>query len=54
MKSTAMPSRFYGDPANCCDERRKLTELAKKLAECDRKHKSRRIQMLVKQAKRGR
>lgn len=51
---TALPSRFYGDPADCCDERRRLTELEKKQAERDRIKKSRRHQRQVQQAKQGR
>lgn len=51
--SRALPSRFYGDPADCVDERRRITEAAKQQAERDRIHKGRRIRVLVKQAKEG-
>ena len=50
---TALPSRFYGDPVECVDELRRISEAAKKQAERDRLHKGRRIRALVKQAKRG-
>lgn len=50
---TALPSRFYGDPANVCDERRKLTDLAEKNQDRTRLRKRRRIQMLVKQVMKG-
>lgn len=50
---TALPSMFYGDPADCVDEMRRIRAAAKKQAERDRLHKGRRIRALVKQAKRG-
>jgi hypothetical protein len=46
----ALPLRFYGDPADCVDEMRRISEAAKKQAERDRVHKGRRIRALVKQA----
>jgi hypothetical protein len=50
---SALPSRFYGDPANCVDEIRRLHEAAKKQAEKDRANKGRRIRALVKLAMKG-
>lgn len=50
---SALPSRFYGDPANCVDEMRKIHEAAKIQAERDRLNKGRRIRALVKLAMRG-
>lgn len=50
---TALPSRAYGDPADFCDERRKLTELAAKQQERERQQKRRKIQRLTKQAMKG-
>lgn len=50
---TALPSRFYGDPSNCCDEWRKLTELAAKQQERIRQQKRRKIQRLTRQAMKG-
>lgn len=43
-KINVLPSRFYGDPADCVDEMRKLAEFAKRQAVRDRRHKSLRIQ----------
>jgi hypothetical protein len=48
-----LPRRFYGDPVDVVDELRRISELAKKHAERDRLHKSRRIRVLVKQAMKG-
>lgn len=47
------PSRFYGDPADCCDERRKLAEQSKERQKRLREQKSRRIKMLVKRVMKG-
>lgn len=49
-----LPSRFYGDPAEVCDERRKLTEIAEKQAVSNRNKKSRRHKRQVLAAKQGR
>ena len=49
-KINVLPSRFYGDPANCVDEIRKLGEFAKRQAIRDRRHKSLRIRASVKKA----
>ena len=48
------PSRFYGDPAEVCDERRKLTELAARRDEITRRQKRRKIQRLTRIAMKGR
>lgn len=53
-ESRALPSRFYGDPVDCVDERRKITEAQAHQAERERIHKGRRIRALVKLAKEGR
>jgi hypothetical protein len=53
-KINVLPSRFYGDPADCVDEMRKLSEFAKKQAIRDRRYKSMRIQASVKKAIEGR
>lgn len=47
---TALPSRFYGNPADVCDERRKLSDIAEKIKERKLLRKRRRIQKLTKQA----
>lgn len=49
---TALPSRFYGDPADCVDEMRSLGERAKRKAERDRINKGRRIRALVREVMR--
>lgn len=46
----ALPKRFYGDPAECVDELRRLEELAKRAAERTLILKRLRIRGLVKQA----
>jgi hypothetical protein len=50
---TALPKVFYGDPSECVDEIRKMRDAAKRQAERNRQHKSRRIRALVKLAMRG-
>jgi hypothetical protein len=45
---SALPSRFYGNPMDCADEMRKITQAGKRQAERDRLHKGRRIRALVK------
>ncbi len=50
---SALPSLFYGDPAECLDEIRRIKAAAKKQAERDRLHKGRRIRVLVKAAMNG-
>jgi len=50
---TALPSKWYGDPADCVDELRKLRAAEKIRRELERVHKARRIRALVKLAKRG-
>ena len=53
FEMTALPSRAYGDPADFCDERRKLSDLAAKQQERERQQKRRKIQRLTKQAMKG-
>lgn len=45
---SALPARFYGDPANCADEMRKINVAAARQAERDRLNKGRRIRALVR------
>jgi hypothetical protein len=52
-KINVLPSRFYGDPAECVDELLRLSEFARKQAIRERRHKSLRIQGLVKKAMKG-
>lgn len=52
-ESNALPCRFYGDPVEVVDERRKITQEQERQAELHRIHKGRRIRALVKQAKKG-
>lgn len=49
-ESNALPSRFYGDPADVVDERRRITQQQERQAELHRIHKGRRIRALVKAA----
>jgi hypothetical protein len=48
----ALPSMFYGDPAEFLDELRQLRAKAKRKAELERKHKSMRIQASVRKVMR--
>lgn len=48
--SNALPRVFYGDPAECVDETRKMRQAAGRAAKRLREHKSRRIQALTKEA----
>lgn len=48
-----LPSRFYGDPVDCVDECRRITEARLRQEERERIHKGRRIRALVKLAKEG-
>ena len=50
---TALPRKFYGDPAECVDDLRRLKARAKRKAERARINKGLRIRALVKQAKNG-
>lgn len=50
--SVILPARFYGDPAECVDEMRRLVDAAKRQAERDRLHKGRRIRALVRKVMR--
>jgi hypothetical protein len=52
-KINVLPRRFWGDPADCVDELRRLSEFAKRQALRDRRHKSLRIQASVKKAMKG-
>lgn len=45
---SALPKRFYGDPSECVDEMRRMTERAKRDAAQMRRNKSLRIQALVR------
>lgn len=45
---SVLPRRFYGDPAECVDEMRRLNDKAKRDAAQLRKNKSLRIQALVR------
>jgi hypothetical protein len=49
----ALPARFYGDPANVCDELRRLSDFAEVLRQREIVRKQRRIKSLVKAAKAG-
>lgn len=53
-KVNVLPSRFYGDPADCVDELRRLGDFAKRQALRERRHKSMRIQASVRKAMEGR
>lgn len=46
----ALPSLYYGDPAECLDEIRLRRAKEKRKAERERKHKSLRIQANVRKA----
>lgn len=48
-KMKALPIGFYGDPAECVDLTRTLRAQAKRAADRERQHKSRRIRALVKE-----
>lgn len=48
----ALPSIMYGDPAETLDQIRALHAKAKRKAAIERKHKSARIQALVRKAMR--
>lgn len=45
----ALPAVFYRDPAEALDQLREMATAAKRRAEQDRQHKSRRIKALVMQ-----
>jgi hypothetical protein len=45
-----LPSRFYGDPVDCVDERIRISEATKRQEDRDRIHKGRRIRALVRKA----
>lgn len=49
--TSALPQRFYGDPAENVDEWRRVQQGAKRQAEALRKNKARRIQALTRQVK---
>lgn len=49
----ALPSLYYRDPAESLDGIRQMRAKAKRKAERDRKHKSMRIQAMVREAKRN-
>lgn len=49
--SLVLPSRFYGDPADVCDELKRLREYEAELKERERVRKARRIRKLTKLAK---
>jgi hypothetical protein len=48
----ALPSLMYGDPAEILDQVRQLRAKAKRKAAIERKHKSMRIQAMVRKAMR--
>lgn len=48
-----LPARFYGDPADVCDELRRLSAFAEVLRLRDIGRKRRRIQAMVKDARNG-
>lgn len=50
---SALPSRFYRDPADCVDEMRSLGAQAKRKAERARINKGRRIRALVREVMRN-
>lgn len=49
----ALPSQFYGDPAERLDEIRSMEKAAQRKAEVLRRNKARRIRSLVKQQMKG-
>lgn len=51
--SAILPRRFYGDPSECVDEWRMISEAAKRKAARDRRNKSRRIKALVAEVMRN-
>jgi hypothetical protein len=51
--SVILPQRFYGDPAECVDELRKIHEQQKRKADRTRIYKGQRIRALVKQVMKG-